>query len=117
MNNDQCGDVIEMITVTLQIMATPQRRVEIMRTLRSISGPTQAEPGCACCHSYQDIEDNNAFFTVQEWKTQMDLNRYIRSDQFRKILALMEISSEPPEIKINTISHTAGFETIKAARG
>ncbi len=44
------------------------------------------------------------------------LDHHIKSDQYRIILSLMEISGEPPEIKLNTISKTEGLEAIEVVR-
>jgi len=54
---------------------------------------------------------------VEEWESQADLDKHIRTDDFRKILAVMDISNEPPEIKFNTVSKTVGMEFIERIRG
>ena len=53
---------------------------------------------------------------VEEWESRENLERHIKSDPYRIILSLMELSGEPPEIKINTISKTEGLEAIEAIR-
>ncbi len=105
-----------MILVTLRLTIPPHKRREIKKTLRSIVGPTRVEPGCASCRSYQDEEAENVLSLVEEWTTEADFRRHLRSDQYRKILAIIESAVEPPEIKINTVSHVAGIEVIEEAR-
>jgi hypothetical protein len=46
---------------------------------------------------YRDAEDENAFLLLQEWDAQSTLDLYIRSGHFRTILAVMEMTSAPPE--------------------
>ena len=53
---------------------------------------------------------------VQKWESQEALDEYIRSDAYRKILAVMELASEQPEIKFITASHKAGMELIEDLR-
>lgn len=106
-----------MILMTLKIMAPPQSRNEILRTLNSVLGPTQSEPGCLTCKMYQDIENAAVLTLVEEWDSQSDLDRYLQSEDFRKILAVMDMSSQHPEITFNTISETTGMEAIIAVRG
>jgi quinol monooxygenase YgiN len=65
---------------------------------------------------YQDDEDENTLSLVEEWTTEADLQRHLRSDKYRKVLAVMESAFEAPELRINTVSHVAGFEVIEAAR-
>ena len=105
-----------MIIVTLRIVVPPERRGDVLKTIRLLLGPTQVQPGCKNSRFYQEIENSNALFLIEEWKSQADLDRHISSDEYRKILALMDISSESPEIKFNTILHTAGMEALKTAR-
>jgi len=65
---------------------------------------------------YQDYEDTNTFVVLEQWATQQDLERFVRSDNYRQLLVAMDLLAEPPEVKINAISYTAGLEAIKAAR-
>ena len=53
----------------------------------------------------------------QVWRNQDDLNLYLRSEDYRRMLLLMELAGEPPEIKFQTISSPAGIEVIEKARG
>lgn len=47
------------------------------------------------------------------WNDKEDLNRHLRSDEYRKLLMLMETAYGPPEIRFHTIVDTTGIETIK----
>ena len=49
----------------------------------------------------------------QEWSTSAALTRYLRSGRYRTILAVMESASEPPELRFDTNSETAGVELVK----
>ena len=106
-----------MITVTLDITASPEKRGEILDILRSFLEPTRVQPGCISCRLYQDLENQNVIAYEEMWQTQADLDRHICSDNYRNILFVMEMSSESPEIKFNTISHSTGMESIEALRG
>ena len=106
-----------MIIFTLRLLAPHEKRENILKTVRSLLGPTQVEPGCISCRFYQEVDNSNALVLAEEWASKADLDRYIRSEEYRKILALIDISTEAPEITFNTISSTAGMEAIRAARG
>jgi len=75
--------------------------------------PTRVERGCLSYRLYQDVEKNNAFVLLEEWSTQEDLEKHISKDNQRQLLALMDLLSEEPELRFNTISHTAGIELIE----
>jgi len=106
-----------MISATLRIVAPLQQRKRVMEILRSISEPIKAEPGCIGLNIYQDLDDKEVIILEEVWQSQTDLDRHIRSERYRSILTLMDMSSEPPEIRFNTIAHSAGIEAIQAVRG
>ena len=105
-----------MIVATLRVVVPARKRGEIHHALLSVLGPTEVQAGCMSCHLYQEAERPNAFTLVQEWATQTDLDRYIRSDLYQKVLAVMESASERPELRFDTVTHTAGIEAVQAAR-
>ena len=53
------------------------------------------------------------FVLLEEWATQEDLERHIRTDNQRMILALMDLLVEMPDLRFNTVSHTAGMDLIE----
>ena len=105
-----------MIMSTLRIVAPPAKRNEVVRTLNSLLGPTRAQPGCISCHIYSEVEDRNVLILLEEWDSQADVDSHLRSNHYRKVLALMDMSNTQPEIKFDTISDTKGIEAIESAR-
>jgi quinol monooxygenase YgiN len=106
-----------MIILSLRMMVSPAKRNEVLDTLRLLAGPTSAEAGCIRFGFYEDLRDKNTFLLVEEWESQEYLDRHIRSEDFRKILAVMDTAIERPEIKFVTVSNAAGMELIEELRG
>jgi hypothetical protein len=50
------------------------------------------------------------------WRFEEDLNRHLRSDEYRNLLLALELAVKRPEIAFNTISGSTGIETIEKAR-
>ena len=88
-----------------------------VQVLVSASDSGHLEPKCVSCRLYQDADDAARLAFVQEWESQEALDEHIRSDDYRKILAVMELASERPEITFIMASHTAGMELIERLRG
>jgi len=42
-----------------------------------------------------------------------NLESHIRTDNQRQLLALMDLLSEQPELRFNTVSHMAGMDLIE----
>ena len=106
-----------MISATLRIVTPLQQRKRIMEILHSIREPIKLEPGCIGLNIHQDIDNKNVITLEEIWQSQKDLERHIRSECYRSILTLMDMSSKTPEIRFNTIAYSAGIEVVQAIRG
>ena len=104
-----------MITVTLRIKVPDKRRQDFINSAKLILGPTRIQSGCMSCRLYQDLDEPDAVFLVEEWESREKFDRHLNSEQYRIVLSLMEASEQFPDIKINTISKTEGLEAIEAA--
>ncbi|HWR58508.1 MAG TPA: putative quinol monooxygenase [Thermodesulfovibrionales bacterium] len=102
-----------MILVTLRMIVRSERRSDLLETIRGMLEPARVERGCLSYRLYEDVENRNAFVLLEEWETQQDLERHIRTDNQRLLLALTDLLSEQPEWRFNTVSHTAGMELIE----
>ena len=105
-----------MITASLRLVIPQERRGEVLRTLRSLRGPTIAKPGCARCEIYRDALDEGVFLYVEEWGSQEQLDRHVRSKHYRRLLAVMEVAAEKPDVSYDTVSERRSFELVEAVR-
>jgi quinol monooxygenase YgiN len=71
--------------------------------------------GSSAAHS-NDIEDENALWYVEEWQTEEDFQRHIQSSDYRMVLALMDLSVEPPELKFHNVAETFGIDYLTRVR-
>ena len=106
-----------MVTTTFRIVVYPERLDDVLRTVRPLIGRMRDQPGCMGLKIYQDVDNPNAVTLVEEWSSETDLKRHIASDDFKKILAVLDLSREPPEVRFDTPSGTAGMEYVEAVRG
>jgi len=102
-----------VIIVTLKMIVQPERRSDFLETMRGMLEPVRVERGCLIYRLYEDVESRNAFVLLEEWATQEDLERHISKDNEQRLLALMDLLSEQPELRFNTVSHTAGMDLIE----
>jgi quinol monooxygenase YgiN len=94
------------------MIVRPERRGDLLETMRGMLEPARVERGCLNYCLYEDVEDRNTFVLVEEWETQQDLESHIRTENQQRLLALMDLLSEQPELRFNTVSHTAGMDLI-----
>jgi len=102
-----------VIQATLKMIVRPERRGDLLATMRGMLEPARVERGCLSYRLYEDVENRNAFILLEEWATQEDLERHISKDNQRQLLTLMDLLSEQPELRYNTVSHTAGMDLIE----
>ena len=105
-----------MILFTMRITPSTRHRSDVLRTLRSIAGATGARRGCLGVQLLQDLDNRNGITWIEEWETESDLTRHIRSDEYQKLLLVMDLSMSRPEIRFHKVSETAGMELIAASR-
>jgi quinol monooxygenase YgiN len=106
-----------MIIATLRLIIPFERRSEVLKTVHLLLVSMRAKPGCISARFYQDIENTSALILVEEWESNAELDQHIRSYEYRKVLALMEMSNELPEVTFDMISRRSGIETIMKVRG
>ena len=102
-----------MILSTLRMFVQPKRRSDLLETVRGMLEPARVERGCLSYRLHEDVENRNAFVLLEEWATQEDLERHISKDNERRLLALMDLLSEQPELRFNTVLYTAGMDLIE----
>lgn len=102
--------------VTLWVRVPHQRRNSFLDAARSVVGPCRVQPGCTSCHFYQELDEPDSLILIQEWENRESLNHYMRSDEYRTILSLMESADETPKFSLNTITKIEGLEAIEEVR-
>ena len=102
-----------MILMTVYVKVAPEKRQDGIETLKSMIGPVSVLPGCQGCYLYNDIDNDDRLFLLEQWESQKRFEDHVSSPYFRYILGVLELACEPPEILIHTVSSTQGMELIE----
>lgn len=105
-----------MIISTLKIVLSDLKRDEALDLLRMYLGPLAYQSGCLGCQVYQELDSENNIILIERWVSQAYLDLHLSSGEYKKVLALMEISSAPPEIKFHTVWNSEGIELLEKLR-
>lgn len=57
------------LTITASILAKPEKRELVKRSLLNLIPPTLAEEGCLNYDLHEDLENPNRFFFYENWAT------------------------------------------------
>ena len=106
-----------MIIVTLHLKVAPEQRLNVLKTVHAMIGPTTVQSGCLHCGFYSNTQNDDELILLEKWESREALERHILSDDFRKLLAAMETANEPPEISFNTPASTEGMELVEKLLG
>jgi quinol monooxygenase YgiN len=84
--------------------------------LQGLMVSTSAEPGCVSCRLCTDIGPGTVISYVEEWKSEDDLKRQLKSERFAALAELMEHSSQQPSIEFIVGDTSRGPEYAEAVR-
>ncbi len=107
---------MDMVIFTLYLEVAPSDRLSVLETIHGIIGPTAVQKGCLSCGLYSNSQNDDELILLEKWKTQQDLERHVRSDDFRKLLTVMEAAKKKPEISFITVASKAGLDLAEKIR-
>ena len=105
-----------MIQAMLKMDFAPAKVSEAVDILRSIVERIRATRGCISCSVYQEAGNHCLVVFEEKWRCDKDLQRLLRSEDYRKVLMVMEMADARPEIRFETVSGLGGVEIIEDAR-
>jgi quinol monooxygenase YgiN len=99
-----------MILALIRMAVLPEKRMELSQTIVSLMGSIRTEKGCSRCEFCQSTEDENQLFLLEEWDTQENLKRHLKSGRFKVLRGAMNLLREPYEMMLHTVFHLEGIE-------
>ena len=105
-----------MILSRLRLFPTPEKRRQVLAALRSVQGPTQAEPSCSASQVYEEDGPESAVLYVEEWESESEFRDHVRSELYRRVLAAIDLSKSAPEVCFYTVSNVQGLELVQEIR-
>jgi quinol monooxygenase YgiN len=100
----------------MQIVVADEMRSALQSTLGSLLGPTRVTPGCLGAHLYSEIDKHAALLLIEEWETREQFDFNLDKDKLNTIVAAIELSSEAPVVRIDTVERMEGVETLALHR-
>lgn len=107
---DNTRGVMEIITLKFKLAS--EIYTSALNNIKAIIAPTKVQPGCLDCCIYCGVNDNTSLLFVERWDNVEHLHKHIRSEDFKVVLAMMELSQIKPEFSIQTISETKGIDDL-----
>jgi quinol monooxygenase YgiN len=105
-----------MIVLIISLKVAPTDLKDVISIFDTLAGATSVKPGCKKVGLYSDIHNDDALIFIGEWESMDKIEKHISSDEFRRIMAIMDMAVEPPEISFHTVSSVKGFELVEKIR-
>ena len=86
---------------------------ELLDALRFLVVRTRLEPGCLGCSVW--LDHDGTVRAIEEWATEADMRRRIRSDHFTSLLGVIE-SAKEARVQFDFVSTTRGLEYVAQIR-
>ena len=107
---------VAMAHLALSLLAPRGQAAAIAQALRSVSRRAQLDRGCDSSEVYVSLEDESRLSLQQEWVAEADLARYVRSDDFTAVLALLDLAAAPPALEFQCAGQNRGLDYVAELR-
>ena len=102
-----------MVRLSIALHTTSSRSAqELHDALRFLVVRTQFEPGCQTCSAWTTPD---AVRYIEEWITEADMRRRVRSDAFTSLLAIVE-SAKEAHVQFDFVTRTRGLDYVVEMR-
>jgi quinol monooxygenase YgiN len=105
-----------MILSTVRLAISAEHRPEALRILRVFLGHSTAQAGCAGFWLTQDLTRPQALTISSQWVTRDALHEHVRSAEYRLLMAVIDLSTTPPEISFDELDHLGGLDLVEVLR-
>ena len=92
----------EMVAA-IRIPARSKPIEEVIGILRSVVGPSLAQLSCGECGVVIDAVEGRYVLFHERWSSFQDFERDVRSALYERVLAALDMASEPPQERVAAI--------------
>ena len=107
---------LELAEVSFRDFVGLEQVKDVVRAFRSKTAPTLVMFGCVSCSVEIEIEQNRGIRFCSNWESGEHMNMFLVSDIVTKVLQILELSTEKPEILISSQSAEDGLKALEAIR-
>jgi quinol monooxygenase YgiN len=103
-----------MVRLTIALTPTSARSAhDLLDGLRFLALGTRLESACLGCSAWSDPDSTVRY--IEEWGTEADMRRRVRSDRFKSLLAILE-SAKEPRVQFDFVATTRGLDYVEEVR-
>jgi quinol monooxygenase YgiN len=116
MGREKSRKQARVIHSTIRMLIPLNKQSEALDILGGVSAQVQYEPSCVSSRLYRGVDDVRAIMIEERWSIEEHLYQHLQSDAYRRVLMVIEMAEEVPEIRFDVIAQSTGVETIEKVR-
>ena len=91
------------LTLIAILQGKPEKRDELLATLRAFVKPTRAEVGCVEYHLHVSDEDPNQFIFYENWRSKHDLDIHLKTPLLAAFGGRTDLLEKPVDMRYMTM--------------
>ena len=107
-------------TVRFQVairLLVPARKVkEALSALSAMVERIRVKEGCLGCRLYKEVVGGRTLLFEVIWAGQKSFQRYLRSEEFRYVLLVVEMARTAPEIRFERVARSTHIDPAEDVR-
>lgn len=104
------------VRMTVQWRIPPGEAQAITAALQSLMLQTRAAPGCSGCSVSTEMGALVVIRYIENWQSETDLRRQVRSHRFSALAELIERATENPDVEFTLPRGSRGLEYAEEVR-
>jgi quinol monooxygenase YgiN len=105
---------VAVVRLTVVLVASARSAPRLEEALRSLMIPTMLQEGCLECSAW--IDPDCTVHYQEDWATEANMRDRVRSDQFTRLLAVIEASERQPRVQFDFVTTTRGLDYVEEVR-
>lgn len=107
---------IEFVTCLIKMRFNADTADSAIQLLLSVSERIEAKAGCQSCSISREALESNRIRYNEVWASESEFTAHVQSDEFRNVLAAMDMCCEEPSVVIGTLAGREGIAYLRDLR-
>jgi len=110
------ADTLNLATCSADMCFPAENVEQAVRLLLSTKRDILAKRGCRACDVSTEAADAGVVHYREEWESEAAFREHVRSEEFRRVLIAMDMSSEEPRIVAGNLTGHSGMAYLREFR-
>ena len=105
--------VNKVISYQLRIVIKENKLDEFIESLLSMLDDFRNEEGCLDFNLYRDLEKENTYGVIADWKSQLDMDKHFKRNNYSVLIGAAKVLGEDLEMKIGETLETGNSQMAR----